>query len=111
VNAISKNRNIYNEVKMNKNLIIPNGMLMPEINIEVLNSFKVFIKIVSGYFYENGLSAIAHISPIFIDDISKIEYLKINEIMWKIEEKSPKDSSSPNLPRCFYEFTLVKCSD
>ena len=86
---------------------------MAEVNgIEVLNSSKILVKVASGYFNESGLLATAYISPVFIEDfidgINKIGYLKINEILWKIEKSLLVDVSYPNLPPSLYEFTLSK---
>jgi hypothetical protein len=92
---------------------------MQEINnIEVINSLKNSVKTVPGFFYENGLVATVWIRPIvitdFVDDINQAKYLKINKVLWRIEKYNVIDSSDflpLGTPGCFYEFTLVKCSD
>jgi hypothetical protein len=91
---------------MNKNSI----MLMQKINsIEVLNDFKICETIAPGYFDESTLPVIVCIQPMHTADfieVDKIGYLRINQILWKIEEHRSFVDSQTSLS--YYEFTLSK---
>ena len=78
-------------------------------NVEVLNDFKIREAIAQGYFDESTLPVIVCIEPMQTADfieVDKIGYLRINQILWKVEKYRSFVDSQTSLS--YYEFTLSK---
>jgi hypothetical protein len=81
-------------------------------HIDVFDSYKNCKKTALGYFYDSNSSPIVWIDPVTIADfisIDEIRFVKINEILWKIEEKDEeKIPDRSSFLRPFHRFTLSR---